>query len=591
LKAPSRRNSAISVVAGLLMAGVAVGVTSGAVSAAPGTLATTNACLSNATATYSDLSWTLNGTATPSSYTLGAAGGVTLGTRSVQVNVPATLLIAGYNLGLLTVGPNNIPVSVAVTTQATNVDIGGGVKGTAVKLDTFTVTVQTVITDPTPGVTNPNVTATPLAINQPLPDWTVTPLGGNVAFSEATPGHLGTPTGTTTPAAGSFFASASVAGGLVKANFDCSPGTTIISPVPGTSGPTFTPAATIGAFENVTVVAPPTAPVCSNVTASVGVSQSTTVDLTTACTDVNEAQGGGSPFVFTPGAVSAGTLVAGTTNGTFTYTAPAVDPGAPVIITFTATDTTALVSAPATITITVLANQCAATTASCNLQQILVLPVTGAAMTLDKVPGLVGLSGVTLNGQPQVSTGAINAITITNSRGTAAGWSVTAYATDIGTAAAATFSPLPGVTVPLCSNAGAGPFIANPVLAATIASDRNCIPGDNLGWTPAAIISHSLIPGDVAQVTAGPASATGVAPQTDAQAWLAALIAAGRAKDPGVGVDGLGGLGGGPGAKTLCSAPVNHSGGTFICNAALYLGVPASAGAGTYSGGLVITLA
>jgi hypothetical protein len=358
--------------------------------------------------------------------------------------------------------------------------------------------------------------------------------------------------------------------------------------VGGTTGPTFSPAATIGAFENVTVVAPPTAPVCSNVTASVGVGQATTVDLTNACSDVNEAQGGGSPFVFTPGTVSAGTLVAGATPGTFTYTAPAVDPGAPVVVTFTATDTTGLVSNSATITITVLANQCNATTASCNLQQILVLPVVGTTMTMDKVPGLVGLSTVALNGQPQVSTGAINAITVTNARGTAAGWSVTAYATDLGTASAATFTPLPGVTVPLCSNAGAGPFIANPALAATIAADRNCIPGDNLGWTPAAAISHSLIPGDVAQVTAGPASATGVAPQTDAQAWLAALIAAGNKNDPGVGVDGLGGL---LSSKTLCSAPVNHSGGTFICNASLYLGVPASAAAGTYSGGLVITLA
>jgi hypothetical protein len=575
------------------MAGVAVGVTSGAVSAAPGTLATTNACLSNATATYSDLSWTLTGTATPSTFTLGAAGGVTLSGSTVAVDVPATLLIAGYNLGLLVVGANAIPVTTFVARQATNVDTGGGVKGTLVKKDNFVVTVNTTIADPdgTPGTGDE--TATPLAINQPLPDWTVTPLGGNVAFSQATPGSLGSipgvgAGGAAVVAAGSMYASASVAGGLIKANFDCSPGTTIISPVPGTSGPTFTPAASIGAFENVTVVAPPTAPVCTNVTSSVGVGQSTVIDLSNACTDVNEAQGGGSPFVFTTGAVSAGALTPGTAANTFNYAAPAVDPGAPVVITFTATDTTGLISAPANITVTILANQCAATTASCNLQEILVQPVLPSTMTLDKVPGLVGLSAVTLNGQPQVSTGAINAITVTNSRGSASGWSVTAYATDIGTAAAPTFTPLPGVTVPLCSNAGAGPFIANPALAATIAPDRNCIPGDNLGWTPAAAISHSLIPGDVAQVTAGPASATGVAPQTDAQAWLAALIAAGRAKDPGVGLDGLGGL---LSSKTLCSAPVNHAGGTFICNAALYLGIPASAGAGTYSGGLVITLA
>jgi len=50
------------------------------------------------------------------------------------------------------------------------------------------------------------------------------------------------------------------------------------------------------------------------------------------------------------------------------------------------------------------------------------------------------------------------------------------------------------------------------------------------------------------------------------------------------------GIGGLQTQNTLCSAPVNQSGGTFRCNAALWLGVPASAGAGTYTGGLVLTL-
>ena len=35
---------------------------------------------------------------------------------------------------------------------------------------------------------------------------------------------------------------------------------------------------------------------------------------------------------------------------------------------------------------------------------------------------------------------------------------------------------------------------------------------------------------------------------------------------------------------------INQSGGTFTCNAALYVGVPASAGEGVYGGGLVLTL-
>jgi hypothetical protein len=572
----------------LLLAGVAVGVTSGAASAAPGTATTTNACINNATVTYGDLDWTLKGTAGPNPATLGA-GSVTLAGASVVVNIPSAVLIAGYNTGVLVVGSNPIPTTIWVARQATNVDIGGGIRGTSTRVDSFSVSLTTVITDPTPGVPG-DETATPLAVDQPLPDWTVTPMGGDVAFSQAPAGALGSLPigvgGALVPVKGSIFSQSNVG---LKVNFDCSPGVTIpTTGVAGTSGTTFTPAATVTPFETASVVAPPTAPVCTNVSVSVGVGQSGNVDLSLACTDVNQSQGGGSPFTYTLGAVSAGTLVAGPTANVFVYTAPAVDPGSPVVVSFTATDTTNLTSAPASITITVLANKCDATNVSCNLTQILVQPVVGTTMTMEKVPGLVVMSPVLLDGKPQVSSGAINTITVTNARGSAAGWSVTAYVTDIGTAAATTFTPLPGVTVPLCSNAGAGPLIANPLVAASVVPDRNCIPGDNLGWTPAAAIGHGLIPGDVAQVAAGPASATGVAPQTDAQAWLAALIAAGRAKDPGVGVDGLGGL---LSSKTLCSAPVNHSGGTFTCNAALYLGVPASAGAGNYSGGLVITLA
>ncbi len=62
----------------------------------------------------------------------------------------------------------------------------------------------------------------------------VTPSGGNVAFAQAAPGSIGTvPLGTggaNIAVAGSIFLQASVAGGLIKANFDCSPGNTIIRP-------------------------------------------------------------------------------------------------------------------------------------------------------------------------------------------------------------------------------------------------------------------------------------------------------------------------------------------------------------------------
>lgn len=591
MQASTRRKSAIAAVAGLLTALVAVGVTTGTASAAPGTLTTVNACQNNANGNWADISWTLNGTASPNPQTLGS-GNVTLSGGSIVGEIPAAILVAGYNLGVLSVGTNPIPTKIWVGRSASNVDTGAGVKGTLTKVDVLDLPTQlsTFITDPdgVPGGTGPggaDETATPISVNRPLPDWTVTPLGGNVEFKQAGPGAIGPlpigAGGANTATTGSIFTQSVVAGGLIKVNFDCQPGASVAAVPPATTT-SFTPAASIASFETGVVVAPPTAPVCSNETLSVGVGQNATVDLTNNCTDVNEAQGGGSPFTYQIGAVSAGTLTPTATAGIYTYAAPATDPGAPVVVNFTATDATSLVSATATITATILANTCDATLASCNLTEIIVQPVIGTTMKLEKVPGVVVMSPVILNGREQVSTGALQTLTVTNARGTAAAWSVTAYATDLGAAGAPTFSPLPGVTVALCSRAGAGPLIANPVLAATVASDRLCIPGDNLGWTPSAAITHNDIPGDVAQVTAGAASAP-----TPAD-WLAGLVTAGNTNDPGVGVDGLGGL---LGSRTLCSAPVNHSGGTFTCNASLYLGVPASAGAGTYTGGIVLTLA
>ncbi len=543
-----------------------------------GIQATTNACFSNATATYSDLVWTMSGTATPSPATLGS-GNVTLGSSTIQVDIPATLLVAGYNLGLLSLGTNNIPTTVYAARQATNASTTSAaqtqVGANVVQVDSFTATVTTTITDPdgTPGTGDES--ATPLAVNQPLPDMVVTPTGGQVTFAQAPPGTLpqipaGIAAAGPVQPNGSLFATASVAGGLVRANFDCFPGTTIIDPPGGTSGTTYTPATPVP-FETVNIIAPPTEPVCSNESVSVGVGQSTTIDLTNNCTDVNVPPDAASTdfavSALTPAPPAGGDLVATATPGVYTYTAPAADPG-PVTFTFTLTDSTGLVSAAATVTITVLANQCDATSAQCSLTEIVVQPVVGTTMTMDKVPGMVMMSAVVLNGDSQVSSGSLQDITVTNARGTAAGWTVSGYVTDLGAPGAPTISPLPGVTIAACSAAGSLGLQPNP--------DRLCIPGDNMGWSPTAAIAHQVIPGDVAAVNPGTATAA------DAATWLAQLRDGVATND-----NGIGGL---QEANTLCTAPVNQAGGTFRCDAALWLGVPASAGAGNYTGGLVLTL-
>jgi hypothetical protein len=252
-----------------------------------GTQATTNACLSNATATYSDLVWTLTGTASPSPATVGSD--VTLSGSSVTVAIPATLLIAGYNLGLLTTGPNSIPTTVYVARQATNASTARSGQTQAganvVQVDNFTATVTTTITDPNGVPGTGDETATPLNVNQPLPDMVVTATGGTVAFSQGGPGALGSlPLGTggaPVAIAGSVAAQASVAGGLVKARFDCQPGTTIISPPGGTSGTTFTPAAA-APFESVTVTAATTTTAAATTTTSGATTTTAAATTTTA---------------------------------------------------------------------------------------------------------------------------------------------------------------------------------------------------------------------------------------------------------------------------------------------------------------------
>jgi hypothetical protein len=295
-----------------------------------GSQATTNACLSNATATYSDLVWTLTGTASPSPATVGSD--VTLSNSSVTVAIPATLLIAGYNLGLLTTGPNSIPTTVYVARQATNVDTDPGaatVPGTKVQVDNFTVTVTTTISDPNGVPGTGDETATPLNVNQPLPDMVVTPTGGTVVFSQGAPGTLGSlPLGTggaPVSIAGSVAAQASVAGGLVKARFDCQPGTTVIDPPGGTSGTTFTPS-TAAAFESVTVGSGGGA----TTTAAGGATTTAGAATTTTAAGATTTVGGA-----TTTAPAVTTTVPGPTSGSFTYEATCTNSVTPDTSTLT----------------------------------------------------------------------------------------------------------------------------------------------------------------------------------------------------------------------------------------------------------------
>lgn len=544
----SRRRSAILAALGLVLGLVPILVTADAASA--GTSANPNACFSGVTATYSELSISVAGTDSADPVTLGDT--ITLSGVAFTADFDPALFVAGYRLFLLGVGANSVSADIDATVNAS-----GTLEGS--NTQTISTSVTVTIIDPTPATrTNGDESALPLSVNLPLANSVWTTTGGQVDFTQ-----------------GTFTVHALVGGTLPVDLGPCNPTTGLTGcDINGENCTGYTADTTPTPFESTTVNAPPTPPVCSNESLSVGAGQSIPVNLTDNCSDVNgNATIDYSTLVVSNGP-SVGTLTPGATPGTFTYDAPTTDPGAPVTFDFTVDDTSALTSNTATVSIQVLANECDATAASCSLTEIVVQPVVGTTMSFAKAEGLVVLSPVVLDGDAAVSTGALQSVTVNNARGTAAGWTVTGYVTDLGTTGGPTLEPLPGVVVPYCPRSGAGTNDTGNYNGTSY--DRRCIPGDNLGWVPAAQIVHDIIAGDVAQVNPGAADATSAAD------WLAQLVTEGRS-----GVDGIGGL---LEPNVLCSAPADHSGGTFQCDAALYLGVPASAAAGNYTGGIVLTL-
>jgi len=268
---------------------------------------------------------------------------------------------------------------------------------------------------------------------------------------------------------------------------------------------------------------------------------------------------------------------------------------------YTATDATALTSNTVTVNVAVLNNQCTASP-SCNLKQVLLLPVLPSTLSMSDaaaygnpsfstaVLGGVVTGGtcvpgpIQLNGQPQTACGALNPITVVNARGTDAQWAITAQVTDF----------IDGTRGPTdtCGSGATKNITQSP-------KDNHCIPGDNLGWIPLAQITHPAVPGDTAAVVAGgvilpppavsqvppafPPNPLGIRQNTNTVTDPFSIL---NLTTPGPGLHDI--------AQTLCSAPVNQSGGTFQCDAGLILAVPASAAAAFtpgYTATLTLTLA
>jgi hypothetical protein len=220
---------------------------------------------------------------------------------------------------------------------------------------------------------------------------------------------------------------------------------------------------------------------------------------------------------------------------------------------------------------------------ACQLKQIIVVPVSGADLTMSQngTPPVLDTLGhtvvgsscsgpaVTLNGKPQNACGVMAPVMVTNARGSDAGWSLTGQVSDF-----------------------VDPSVPPGVTCDTPASFSNhCIPGGNLSWGPLAGVAHDVVPGDVAQVSAG---AVVGAPSVLAAVLQATGPLAGTNLQANPVVEPAATAGLHNGAQTLCSTVSTRSGGTFQCGANLVFAVPASAfapGAPGYQATLTLTLA
>jgi len=608
-----RRRSLVACLA-TLAAAAGVVVVSGVniAQAAPATVTPSNACL-GLTGTVSNLPIPIK-IDTPASATLGA-GNITVSGLSVTVAVVPELAAAGINAGVvsyaadvsglnagnvnavtLDAGKATLKINASNTSQGTQTATNAAPLSFnfwAVQDGAGTVTVY-IDSDPGAGLTFTQVPAIPIEV--PLGDLTFTPTGGNVVFTEPLilPANVAGGVATPAPAdlANSPLRLLPKLSGLTVP-FTCWLGTGN-TPADGK----FTAGTSAAVLATTTVIAPPTAPVCANpgLAPSVPAGQSVTLDFTTLCTDVNGNNtivwntigfGYGNPAAPTiclPAVQLATTGSPVCTLGTGTLT-PQISGGAFTgQFTYTNTDTSATgelfgftvgdnscadptnassfvpfnpangpTGCPAGTsqrrsgqsiqTVTVLQGECQVLTTSCDVTQIVQVSVAAGTPGLSmkaSSSAAVQLSNITLNGNYQIASGDLNTMTVKNLRGSSAGWSVVGQASDLKAS---------GFT-------GACP-------------NRLCIPATNLSWAPSGtLVPATRIPGDVGAIVPG-SSGSATTP------WTTGL---GNSPTPSA-------------TSTLCSSATGVSGGTFTCSAPLKLGVPASAGAGTYTGTIVLTLA
>jgi hypothetical protein len=170
----------------------------------------TNACRNSAVGSnWDQVDVSLSGTPSAAA----PSGTVTLSNINQQIAVPGSIFVAGYNLGLLSAGPNSIPATLHSVIDASNTAQGSQ------STNDVDTTISTTITDPngTPG--SGDETATPGVASAHFADeaWTAG-ASGAIDF------HEHNDTGITGASGGGIIAVAHLGGGVINVQFHCTSG-------------------------------------------------------------------------------------------------------------------------------------------------------------------------------------------------------------------------------------------------------------------------------------------------------------------------------------------------------------------------------
>jgi hypothetical protein len=198
--------------------------------ASAGSAAVSNACANSVTPNFSQIEVTTSGTdGVDSPATVAPGGALTLSGLGQQAAIPGDIFVAGYNLGLLTEGENNIPANVRSTIEATNTVQGSQntntVGGTP---PDGSVSVTTTINDPddVPGTGDETATDASFSVAYDDLNWTAGAAGNTIDYRQQS-----IATAPPTAANNTLLINALV-GGVFNVQFRCAPGT-VTGPDPG----------------------------------------------------------------------------------------------------------------------------------------------------------------------------------------------------------------------------------------------------------------------------------------------------------------------------------------------------------------------